>query len=324
MLPNDILEISVSSMYPQDIIIRLQNLQQRFGSRPVALMNNDVWRYGSDPVLQEFLLNDPRTFYIFTVGHDHTIRAKNIAEIPYQYFYFNRPHDIEPDIDKQRKVGFSCLNNSSSFHRLVLGCRLFRANLVDSIIFSQNVTEMPEGNYEGLLDNIPGMSAYLATLPRRWAQETSQDFRKSYHSINHCAYSDSYCNIVTETEMQEFVFEGPVIDLPIVTEKSFKPFRAKQIPCYMAAPGHMRYLESLGFETMTDLVSDDVDRLGVFDRAVAITDVVAKGHDFIQTYYHDHRQQIQHNFDLIHSDKVETLLCQNTRDFLHRFHHVAL
>lgn len=307
-------------MYPKDIITKLQNLKQQFESRPVALINDDVWRYGSDPSLLEFFKNDPRIFYIFTLGYDCTIRTKNIAEIPYQYFYFNRPHDnIEPDIDKQRKVGFSCLNNNSSFHRLILGCRLFCANLIDSMIFSQNVTEMPGGNYKELLDNIPGMAAYLSTLPRQWVQETSQNFA-SDHSINHCAYSDSYCNIVTETEMQEFVFKGPVIDLPILTEKSFKPFRAKQISCYMAAPGHMRYLKSLGFEIMTDLVEDEFDVLGVFDRAITICSLVARGYDYIQNYYHDHRHQIQHNFDLIQSDKVETLLYQNTQDFLHRFH----
>jgi hypothetical protein len=324
ILPPTIISIDTSSWYPDEIIARLSELKKSHSSQPVALFNGDVWRYGTDPDLTEFLQNDHRVFYIFTLGYEHKIKAKNIAEISWPLFYFLRPKsNLASDVLTKRQHGFSCLNNKSAFHRLVLGCQLFNDRILDSLLFTQNVTSMPQGYHANILQQIIGMSEYISTLPRTCAFDDDRDFQNQSDMIEHPAFYDSYCNIVTETEMQEFVFEGPVIDLPIITEKSYKPFRAKQIPVWFAAPGHMCYLESLGFEVMNDLVPQDFDLTDVYDRSRLISDLVAKGHGFIQDFYHSHLRQIQHNYDLVQSDRVENLVIENLGVFLDQFHQQA-
>ena len=183
------------------------------------------------------------------------------------------------------------------------------------MIFSQNLNDLPGGYYESLMSDIPRMSEYISSLPRRWPEDPSNDYRKE-HGILHPAYHQSYCNIVTETELQEFLFDGIVIDLPIITEKSYKPFRSMQIPIWFAAPGHLQYLQSLGFETMQDLLPHNFDQLGVFDRSQAVCNIVEKGHEYIQDFYFSHIRELKHNYDLIQSDKVDNLIIDNIKSFL--------
>lgn len=317
ILPHDTLFTSTSSLHPTDIIKHLQDLKQQHRTRPVALCNGDVWRYGSDPDLLDFLQNDGRMFFIITLGYENKFLGTKILEISWPFWYFGRPkNDPEYDHAISRSFGFSCLNNNSSFHRLVLGCKLFDKCLIDEMIFSQNLTDLPGGYYENLMSEVPRMSDYIATLPRRWPDDPSDDFIKDGNSLLHPAYHQSYCNIVTETEVQDLQFGGAIIDLPITTEKTYKPFRSKQIPVWLAAPGQMHYLKSLGFETMQDLMSENFDRFGIFEKAHEISELVSNGHQYIQDFYHSHIQEIQHNYDLVHSDTVENLLVKRVKDFL--------
>ena len=317
ILPADTIFVRTSSLYPSDIINLVKKIEKQHQHQPVALDNIDIWRYGQDPDLMHFLNNDIRDFYIITLGYENKRIARNIIELSWPYYYFCRQKNDGPiDSEKNREYAFSCLNNNSSFERLILGYNLWTNNLLEQMIFSQNLTELPGGNYVNILNNLPGMEKYIHSLPRKWHIENSSNFHEDWHKIDHVAYHDSYCNIVTESQMQEFIFEGPVIDLPIITEKSYKPFRAMQIPIWFAAPGHIRYLQSLGFETMQDLLPDNFDQLGVFDRSQAVCDIVKKGHEYIQDFYFSHTRELKHNYDLIWSDKVDNLIIDNVKSFL--------
>jgi len=316
ILPADTIFLITSSAYPNDIVNLLKKIDKQYQSHPVAFYNTDIWRYGQDPDLMHFLNNDIRDFYILSLGYKNKRIARNIIELSWPHFYFCRPKNDPPiDSEKNREYAFSCLNNRSSFERLILGYDLWKKKLLEKIIFSQNLTNLPGGNYIGILNDLPGMQNYISSLPRKWHIENSSNFSED-HTIDHVAYHDSYCNIVTESQMQEFIFEGPVIDLPIITEKSYKPFRSKQIPIWFAAPGHIQYLQSLGFETMQDLLPDNFDQLGVFDRSQAVCNIVEKGHEYIQDFYFSHIRELKHNYDLVRSDKVDNLIIDNIKSFL--------
>lgn len=184
------------------------------------------------------------------------------------------------------------------------------------MIFSQHLTTLPGGCYENFMADIDGMHDYIATLPKTWPHDPTPTLIAGDNSITHPAYYQSYCNIVTESEVQDFLFSGAVIDLPTVTEKTYKPFRTRQLPIWLAAPGHLSYLESLGFEVMRDLLPAGFDQSGVFARATMISQIVSKGHAYIKDFYHAHLREIEHNYALVHGTQVDDLITNNIKNFL--------
>lgn len=65
---------------------------------------------------------------------------------------------------------------------------------------------------------------------------------------------DSYCNLVMEHSME----------IEILSEKSFKPFVAKQIPVYLAQVGACEALTKLGFDLFYDFVDhNQYDNIGL-------------------------------------------------------------
>lgn len=316
LIPEKVRPILVSSLRPIDIIERLQLINS---SCAVLLLNTDVWRYENHPVLMNYFNNSQQRIYIATLGYENKKLSHNVIQFSFPYFYFTRPrNDIPlPKLDKICEYGFSCLNNKSSFHRIILGHNLYKNNLLDNIIFSQNILEWPQqgSNIAEIIENLPLINEYRSLLPLKWPNETSDNFIKD-HFIDHDAYHHSYCNIPTESEIQDFIYEGPILELPIITEKSYKPFRSMQVPLFFSAKGHMRYLNNLGFEVMEDLVPLGYDNMGIFDKADCIVEIVKKGKDYIQDFYYSHLREIQHNFDLINSDQLDQKIYSSIQEFL--------
>lgn len=59
--------------------------------------------------------------------------------------------------------------------------------------------------------------------------------------------TDAYCNLVMEHSME----------IEILSEKSYKPFAAEQIPVYAASAGAARALSTLGFDLFYDFINHD-------------------------------------------------------------------
>jgi hypothetical protein len=317
-MPEDVTTINVSSQRPQDILNKLNLLSDTNPLCSVLLINADVWRYQKDPALLDYFDQDPRRFYIATLGYENKKLSHNVFELsfPVFCFTFSKTETVPVNLNKKCDYGFSCLNNNASFHRIVLGHDLYKNNLLSDMIFSQNKTGWPSGGHlQNILNNIANIDNYASLLPIRWPNETSDDYVND-HSINHEAYYNAYCNIPTESEIQDFLFEGTEIDLPIITEKSYKPFRSMQVPLFFAAKGHTHYLKKLGFEVMLDLVPNQFDEMGVFDKSGAIVEIVKKGRNYIENFYYDHLREIQHNFELIHSDNLEQKIYSDLKNFL--------
>ena len=318
-MPEDVTLIDVSSQRPRDIIDKLDLLSTTNPLCSVLLINTDVWRYQKDPALLNYFDQDSRRFYVATLGYENKKLSHNVFEFSFPFFCFTfrdkESKTVPVNTDKKCNHGFSCLNNNSAFHRIVLGNDLYKNGLLSDMIFSQNKTGWPAGHLQNILNNIAGIDNYTSLLPIKWPTETSNDYVND-HSINHDAYHNAYCNIPTESEMQDFLFEGPEINLSVITEKSYKPFRSMQIPLFFAAKGHMHHLKKLGFEVMSDLVPTHYDEMGVFDKSSSVVEIVKKGRDYIENFYYDHLREIQHNFDLIHSDGLKQKIYSDIKNFL--------
>ena len=159
----------------------------------------------------------------------------------------------------------------------------------------------------------PGFDQYQRLLPIRWKDKSITNT----HYVHHDAELLTYANILTEA-MVDDPGPGPgiFIPLPIMSEKSWRPFAAGQIPIFLAAIGHLPYLQSLGFETMDELYPVGFDSMPLLEKINAIVNIVKQGRDFIEDFYYAHLREIQHNHELVFSDRVDQLVVNNIKNFI--------
>lgn len=313
--------IHIGSQFPNDILEILN--QQPLGEvDTVVLGNGDVWRYFDDT---ELIFNHPKlqdkNVFLQTLGYTNT-KFNRYWEISYPLFYWQIKKSTDPFVAKpiDLKYGFSCLNNTNNIHRTLLGYNLYKNNLLNDIIFSQNIAgseyALTRVSQESEALNLLNFEDYKNLLPIRYNEPLDPQLNfADDHSINHDAYTKAYCNIVTESECEEYPYERN-INLPVITEKSYKPFRSGQIPVMLAAQGHLAYLKSLGFEMMEDLLPAGYDNMNVLQKIDSIVTLVSAGKDFIKDFYFNHLKEIQHNYELVNSNRVEELILQRIKDTL--------
>jgi len=317
--------IQISSQHPEDILKRLNQITGPVDT--VLLSNGDVWRYFD---VRKKIFDHPnlqnKNVFLQTLGYANIKVNDRCWEISYPLFYWTRQQSTVEYVVKTSglKYGFSCLNNSNNMHRTILGYRLYENNLLSDIIFSQSILDnghaIIRASQDAKILNLQNFEEYRDLLPIRSQMENipeGQKFR-GYHNRavpTHPAYTQAYCNIVTESECEEYPYSRN-INLPVVTEKSYKPLRAGQIPIMLAARGHIAYFKSLGFEMMEDLMPEGYDQMNVLQKITSIVAIVSKGTEFIEDFYFGHLREIRHNYKLVNSNKVEQLILQNIKDIL--------
>ena len=318
--------IGIGSQFPEDILKTLGRLTDPVDT--VLLINEDVWRYFDtrEEIFDHPNLQDKNVF-LQTLGYTNTKVNARCWEISYPLFYWNMKKSLSPFISKSSGLahGVSCLNNTNNIHRTLLGYNLYINNLLNDIIFSQNIVDdgyaLTRVSQDAEILNLENFEEYKNLLPIRSQLETipvGQTFRGDHNNCvipTHPAYTRAYCNIVTESECEEYPYNRN-INLPVITEKSYKPFMAKQVPIMLAARGHIAYLKGLRFEMMEDVLPIGYDQMPVLQKIENIIAIVAKGKDFIEDFYFNHLREIKHNYELINSDKVGDLILQNIKDVL--------
>ena len=317
--------IAIGSQFPADILKMLDQLTDPVDT--VLLTNGDVWRYFDT---REEIFNHPnlqdKNVFLQTLGYTNTKVNARCWEISYPLFYWNMKKSLSPFISKSSGLahGVSCLNNTNNIHRTLLGYNLYINNLLNDIIFSQNIVDdgyaLTRVSQDAEILNLENFKEYRNLLPIRSQLEIiplGSEFRGDQNHLipTHPAYTRAYCNIVTESECEEYPYNRN-INLPVITEKSYKPFMAGQVPIMFAARGHIAYLKGLGFEMMEDLLPMGYDQMNIPQKISAIVAIVSNGDEFIEDFYFNHLREIKYNYELINSTKVDDLVLQNIKDIL--------
>jgi len=280
------------------------------------LLTDELWRY---PESIEMVINHPnlknKNVFIVTSGYQNKQIGPRTWMISWPIYFLHSLNSAADFSTKPAdlKIGFNCLNNGTQVHRILLGYQLHQRGLLDQVLFTQN----NQGPLNALiLNTYPNMEEYKKLLPILLPDQndpSSKNSRDYGPYVYHHSHQNSYCNIVTESETDGFPYQLP---LEMITEKSRKPFVAKQIPIMLAGRGHIAYLKSLGFEMMEDLLSPNYDYMWTDQKISAIVDVVAKGPTFIKDFYFDHLREIEHNHELWFSGKVKQLISQQIYDIV--------
>jgi hypothetical protein len=306
----------------------------------VVLYTVDVWRsYQYDHIVRDHPQLQGKNVFVLTLGYENRRIGDQCWILSFPFWYIRRelPKD-EKFVPRPQglEYGYGSLNNRPSHHRLLLGHALYQNELLSSVIFTQNNTqqmshtqtkEYPAGEIDAelicdspqwdMVWNTPGFDQYKRLLPIRWKDKPITNT----HYVHHDAELLTYANILTEAMIDDINYSEEsqsliTIPLPIMSEKSWRPFAAGQVPIFLAAIGHLPYLQSLGFETMDELYPAGFDSMPMLEKINAIVDIVKQGRDFIEDFYYAHLREIQHNHELVVSDRVDQLIVNNIKNFI--------
>jgi hypothetical protein len=308
---------SVGAWFPNQLEQFLDTFNQPCDT---VLLLDELWRY---PESIEMVLNHSnlknKNVFVVSTGYQNKQLGPRTWMITWPIYFLHNLNSVTDFTTKSvdLKIGFNCLNNGTQVHRILLGYQLYQHGLLDQVLFTQN----NQGSLDALiLDTFPNMEEYTNLLPILLLDQhdsmSTNAFKKAKDFapyVYHYSHHDSYCNIVTESETDGFPYQLP---LEIITEKSYKPFVAKQIPIMLAGRGHIAYLKSLGFEMMEDLLPLNYDYMWTDQKISAIVDVVAKGPEFIKDFYFDHTQEINHNHELWFSGKIKQTILQRIQNII--------
>ena len=280
-----------------------------------VLIFDELWRYSE---CNQIIIDHPKfknkDTFIITGGYENQQLGPRLWKLSWPTYFLsnlNKPEDFEIK-PRNLQHGFNCLNNRLAVHRVLLGYYLLKKNLLNQVLFTQLINGPLNAD---IFKTLPDFDQYKNTLPIELidsADPTSGRVADLDIYVYHKSYHSTYCNIVTETETEDIPFSKRK-DVEFLSEKSYKPFVAKQIPLILSCRGHISYLKSLGFGMMEDLLPGGYDQMWTEQKISAIVDVVARGRDYIENFYFDHIREIEHNHELYFSGKIEQTMIQNIK-----------
>jgi hypothetical protein len=160
--------------------------------------------------------------------------------------------DFEIDFTSPRSRRMSCLFMKPRINRVFNTVELSNRAYFNDIF----TTWADRFNHPSEVMHDDGMSASdIETHWDKWLElektiplvrEIATEFDSCQNITN--GFTDTYLNIVAEARPADFGW---------LTEKIYKPFRAGQLFVAQSAPGTIRYLRSIGFDTYDDYIDHD-------------------------------------------------------------------
>jgi hypothetical protein len=222
----------------------------------------------------------------------------HLVEIIHPSWFFNFKKQKLPELNlDQKQWKYSCLNRNPIWHRLMFYTMVKEKNLLDQFVYtfydqcpyndtivnpvfySENKTEKFFGDYYSkCMKNIPD-------LPLSWPNDIPGN---NDHSLNHDAYINAECNIVTESSTS----------VSFTSEKIWKPIAAGQIFHVVGSAHTNKWLQSLGFHTFDTGYDSIIDNI---QRIEAVANLLDKETMWDRkTLFH-----VEHNYHWFHSGAVE-------------------
>lgn len=213
---------------------------------PIMFLTADWTNWQNDSATQSFF---PSWF----------LRLRDFAR-KYNYHEYNFSND--------RKYNFSCCNLSNLRSEKILNyvtCFKKRRSdwyltiydRPDNAIYNLDITQVPKLTTE--VQEIWNNEVRPNLKPYKYDLLNGEQLN-AYSTI-FAGHTDAYCNIVVEHSAE----------IEVVSEKSFKPFIAEQVPVYVGQQGITRFVESLGFDVFRDFVDyTKYDSLDSFVDRIAI------------------------------------------------------
>ena len=181
----------------------------------------------------------------------HKSRSK-LLYYPVLYHWIRYRFQRRPTTDLRKKYKLSCLNGTLRWHRVynyfLLKSRADFDNYLCTLHVQPELDDPQEMQIRtDLSDEIVQQWELIKNqLPLRDQLGQENKIRAEW-DITHPAYTDSYINLVTETDMSN----------AFVTEKIWKPVASAQLFLIVGHQNAVAHLRSLGVDTFNDIVDHD-------------------------------------------------------------------
>jgi hypothetical protein len=201
-----------------------------------------------------------------------------------------------------KKYNFSCCNMANlRFEKVFNYIECFRRKRSDwyltiydhpnaaiSKIDITDVGQLPQ-------EHVDIWNAEIKHTVKEYQFDLQNDENLNSNSTIFEGHTNAYCNLVMEHSME----------IEIVSEKSFKPFIAGQIPVYCAAPGAAQFISQLGFDLFYDFINHDTydaifnDQRGSWEGILNIINIIGTVHSTIDQLYQRDFVEYFHRPDVI-------------------------
>lgn len=232
------------------------------------------------------------------------------------------------NFNKDKHYNFSC-GNKSNFRteKIYNYIECYRRRRLDWLVTIYNhphakISEKTSEEFAGLSEE---QQQLWDTEIRYTIKEYENDVELPdiYFTNPHCVifpvHTDSYCNLVMEHTME----------VPVLSEKSYKPFIAEQIPIYLAATNAARALSYLGFDLFYDFINHNkYDTITVNNSRIPENFIkrIDKVHELIDELYKTNfmqfvndaatKQRLKFNQEYFYSDEIDKLCVKHLNQLL--------
>jgi hypothetical protein len=242
---------------------------------------------------------------------DHKTRDKLLF---YPYWYYQTQKNFSTPITTRtsRQYKVSCINHRPRFHRKANFVKLYDKSyygeIFAKILPRHSGTTTRHDDYKLDLDTINKWQNLSESL----VQEPVTNIWDHYQDNTHCAYDDSYINLVTESTVLPEVF---------ITEKTWKAIASGQLFLILGNPGSVDCLRKLGVDTFDDVIDHDYyDRESDWEKRLdklheILDDVVSQDLSklWAQTYHRrldNQNKFLANTFDPEFKDELLNILTQ--------------
>lgn len=228
----------------------------------------------------------------------------NVCFFPHWFFELRANHPRETiesfEWPKTRKYNFSC-NNMANYRseKIYNYIECFRRHRLDWKLSLYNhphakITELPINQVPYItIDQIEIWNREIKSNIRLYEYDLYIEKPQNPFNIFFPGHVDAYCNLVMEHSMT----------IEIMSEKSYKPFLASQIPVFCAKAGTCAMLEKLGFDLFYDFINHkEYDNIAdsPADDSLEWIQRIEKVHDLIDQLYLTNFQDFIHSTDTKH------------------------
>ena len=240
-----------------------------------------------------------------SVSHFEVNYHSHLVEILYPSWLFSFKRQKLPELNlTEKKWKYSCLNRNPIWHRLMFYTMIKEKNLLDQFVYTfydrcPYIGTLVDGHYYAKTDHFfedyyGRCMENISDLPLSWPNDVPGH---SDHTLNHDAYINAECNIVTETS----------VSVSFTSEKIWKPIAAGQIFHVVGSAYTNKWLQSLGFYTFDtgyDSIIDNVQRIeAVANLVEREIETAATRWELRKTFFY-----VQQNYHLFHSGAVEKII----------------
>lgn len=240
---------------------------------------------------------DP-TCYVFVSSNTSADKLDRFVSFQdFELWYHQRNIGVDPlPVGSNRSRDFLCLNRVHKSWRAAVVADLTAMGVLDNSIWSYCAVDMHDDQDNPLqIDLVPQLryrtKQFLARAP--YHADTFTDDKRNDHSVMASElYQDSFCNIVTESQLDVDQSGGVFL-----TEKTFKPIKHAQMFFIVGAAGSLAQLRRMGYRVFDDVLDNSYDAIeDPTQRWLVLRDSIQQAHRHgVRDLYHRCQSDIEHN-----------------------------